>query len=94
MDKLLNKELLIEEEQNEIRNYIGNITPMYSYDYEWQNPIHIGIILSLLVTYEYHELEPFYYNFRENNEESKKSEEINKKHADELIRILDLSRNN
>jgi len=94
INKLVNDEILIEEEIAEIKNYILNTEneELAKYNFEWHNKIHCGVVITLLLRHEHHELEPFYYHFRENDSNSKESMEINKKYADELIKILDNSR--
>ncbi len=94
INKLVNDEILIEEEITEIKNYIWNTEneELAEYNFDWHNKIHIGVVITLLLRNEYNELEPFYYHFRENDSNSKESIKINKQYADELIKILDNSR--
>ena len=85
--------ILTEKEKDEIRNYIWNINDsLNQYDFVWDNPIHIGIIISLLLQHENHELEPFYNYFREEHPKALESIDINCKYALALIRVLDMAK--
>ena len=87
--------ILTEKEKDEIRNYIWNINEsLNQYDFIWDNPIHIGIIISLLLQHENHELEPFYNYFREEHPKALESSVINSKYATELIKVLDMAKPN
>ena len=92
--KLVNNQILLEEEKAEIHNYIWNTEDeaLAEYNFEWQNQIHIGILITLLSRHENDVLQPFYYHFREESINSKECEKIQKKFSNELITFLDASR--
>ena len=96
--KLIENDILMEEEKDEIRNYIWNIMDsnnnLAQYDFEWSNSIHIGIIVSLLLQHENHELEPFYNYFREEHPKAVMSSAINRKYSLELVNVLDMTKEN
>lgn len=96
--KLIENDILMEEEKDEIRNYIWNIIDsnnnLAQYEFEWNNPIQAGIIVCLLLQHENHELEPFYNYFREKHPKAAMSSAINRKYALELIKVLDMAKQN
>lgn len=103
INKLIDNEnnigdMMLDEEKNEIRKYIWNLMnsndKITQYEFEWNNNIHIGIIISLLLQYENHELKPFYNYFREEHPKAILSSSINQKFALELIKVLDITKRN
>lgn len=57
INKLLNNQILSNNEETQIRNIIHNKynNLLFSYSFEWYNPVHIGIIITILLNCEYDE---------------------------------------
>jgi len=63
IDKLANNEILKDYEINEIINILYNLgfsEKISNYDFQYNNPIHKGILLDLLIRSKHDTLEPFY----------------------------------
>lgn len=63
INMLITKKKLSDEEKNEVRYVLYNMDftdDLVEYDFQYNNPIHIGILLDILVREKYDVLEPFY----------------------------------
>lgn len=79
INELLSNKVLSENDMNEIINYIWNIglENVVTYNLNFKNPVHRGILIGLLSIYDNNPLEPFYpLQYRP---EVKKVDEINAK---------------
>jgi hypothetical protein len=91
IDKLITKKKLSNEEIDKIRNVLWNEGFSYKllgYEFQYNNPIHIGILLHLLIKTKYNILSPFFplQNYPKQNE---KIDEITIQLENALIDILD-----
>jgi hypothetical protein len=95
---LISKIQLTEDEKENIKNYIANIytyEKLYNYDFQYDNEIHIGIIITLLNMHDYNEFEPFYNYFMNDDKHTslnKESKLINELFCYNLINLLNSSR--
>jgi hypothetical protein len=91
IDKLITKKKLSNEEIDKIRNVLWNEGFSYKllgYEFQYNNPIHIGILLHLLIKTKYNILSPFFplQNYPKQRE---KVDEITIQLENALIDILD-----
>ena len=91
IDKLITKKKLSNEEIDKIRNVLWNEGFSYKllgYEFQYNNPIHVGILLHLLIKTKYNTLSPFFplQNYPKQNE---KIDEITIQLENALIDILD-----
>jgi hypothetical protein len=95
IDKLLRNKKINKNENAELLNYIWNIgfeeLPQYSFDYN--NPIHKGIILTLLCYCLYTPIEPFFPLQKYPNED-KKVYELTSNWEKDIFHILLTSKDN
>lgn len=91
INKLLNNETLNEKEIFEINNYIWNLSmeTLNEYPFDYTNPVHKGIVLTLLSYCENDLVSPF-YPLQQYPDEMPKVYEITRKWENELLRILRL----
>ena len=89
INKLLNNETLNEKEKFEINNYIWNISmdKLNEYPFDYTNPVHKGIVLTLLSYCDNDLVSPF-YPLQTYPDEMPKVYEITRKWENELLRIL------
>jgi hypothetical protein len=59
--KLINKEHISKKLQNEISNFLYNISmeTFQLYDFKYKNPLHIGMLVTLLLQHKYDPISPF-----------------------------------
>jgi hypothetical protein len=90
IDKLLENKKLDQNEESEMINYIWNIgfeeLPMYEFNYD--NNVHKGILLTLLTYAQNTPLEPF-FPLQKYPKQDMMVSEITQKWEKELIRVLD-----
>jgi len=63
IDKLITKKKLSDEEKKVIKNVLYNMgfsDKLSEYEFQYNNPIHIGIVLDFLLKHKYDILSPFY----------------------------------
>lgn len=90
INKLMTNKKLTEEEIDTIINILYNLgfsDKLLEYKFEYNNKIHKGILLDLLLKEKYDILSPF-YPLQEYPEQKKEVEEITKKLENALIDIL------
>ena len=90
INKLLNNETLNEKEKFETNNYIWNLSmdKLNEYPFDYTNPVHKGIVLTLLSYCDNDLVNPF-YPLQQYPDEMPKVYEITKKWENELLRILE-----
>lgn len=94
VDKLVKNEPFTDNEYADMINYIWNIYNPHLSEYKFQlnNPIHRGILISLLVSYKYDVLEPLYGIDYGKSDLTKNIEVIRNQYSSEIIKQLDNSR--
>ena len=60
IQKLVAHEPISAADDAEIMNYIYNMYASWDDTFQYTNPVHVGIVLSLLAQYEYTEISPFF----------------------------------
>ena len=95
IDKILKNVPLNEDEIDSLRGFIYNIgfpgIELQSYNYEYNNPIHQGVLLTLLSYYKNDPIEPFFP--LQNYPEQHKQIDVHMENwQNDIIRILEASR--
>lgn len=92
--KLAKNETLTEDEYADVINYIWNIydSTLSEYSYQLDNPVHRGILISLLIGYKYDVVEPLYGTKFGSTDLTKKMSAIREKYSAEVVKQLDMSR--
>ena len=90
INKLLNNQLLNHQEKFEINNHIWNLgmEKLNKYSFDYSNPIHKGIVLTLLSYCDNTTLSPF-YPLQKYPKEFAEVDKITSKWEAEMLRILD-----
>jgi hypothetical protein len=92
--KILSSAELTEREKNSLMNYIYNLgfpgDQLLYYNYEYDNPIHKGILLTLLSYYKNNPLSPF-FPLQQFDKEHKEIDDIMEKLQSNILDILDAS---
>ena len=95
IDKILKNVPLNEEEIDSLRGFIYNIgfpgIELQSYNYEYNNPIHQGVLITLLSYYKNDPIEPF-FPLQNYPEQYKKINVHMENWQNDIIRILEASR--
>lgn len=102
VNKVMNYEDLDEQDKFNINNSICNLVwnnhelaqRFFDYEYQFSNPVHVGIIVTLLTQFEYDVLEPLYqYNeASDSHETNTKFKQINEKYFKMIMNILETSK--
>ena len=89
INKLLNNETLNEKEKFETNNYIWNLSmdKLNEYPFDYTNPVHKGIVLTLLSYCDNTPISAF-YPLQTYPNEMKESDKITAKWENEMLRIL------
>ena len=90
INNLIQNKNMTKEEMDELREYLANLgftNDLVEYDFQFYNPIHQGIILTLLSKYKNDVLSPF-YPLQEYPGKLEEVDEITKKLEINLIQIL------